>query len=384
MILFTRHCSAPNETRYVSESLASGHTEGDGPFTRMASRMLSERTAGARVLLTPSGTHALELAALTLDVGPQDEVVLPSYTFSSTANAFALRGARLRWADVDPHTFSMEAAQLEAALTPRTTVVVTMPYGGVSQDTERIARMCAARGIRLVEDAAHALFASTSGRPLGSFGQLSALSFHRSKNVSCGEGGALLITDPALAVRAEILREKGTDRSRFLRGEVDKYTWQEAGSSWLLADVLAAVLAAQLEHAEESQRHRMALWNRYHERFEEQQGRLGLQLQATPAGTQHPAHLFALRLPAHVDRAALIQRMAGDQVRVASHYEPLHLSPLQTRARTEGAPTPELPETEALAPRLLRLPLHGGMNLEDVDHAAAALIRGIEQGARRS
>ncbi|WP_426736364.1 dTDP-4-amino-4,6-dideoxygalactose transaminase [Myxococcus faecalis] len=380
MIAFTRHCPAPTESRYVSEALGSGHTEGDGPFTRRAVQLLSELTAGSHVLLTPSGTHALELAALALGVGPDDEVVMPSYTFSSTANAFALRGARLRWADVDPRTFSMEAEQLEAAWTPDTTVVVTMPYGGVCKDIDRISRMCAARGVRLVEDAAHALFANVEGRPLGSFGVLSALSFHRSKNVSCGEGGALLVRDPALAVQAEILREKGTDRSRFLRGEVDKYTWQCAGSSWLLSDILAAVLTAQLEHTPETQRHRMSLWRRYAEVLEPEGARLGLTFQQPPPGNEHPAHLFAIRLPTHVDRARLLQRMASEQVRVASHYEPLHLSPFQARMR-KGAAAPVLPETESLAPRLLRLPLHGGMSLEDADHAARALVRCIEAEA---
>ncbi|MFY2561409.1 dTDP-4-amino-4,6-dideoxygalactose transaminase [Corallococcus terminator] len=381
VIFFTRHCPAPTESLYMSEALNSGHTEGDGPFTRRAARLLSELTGGGHVLLTPSGTHALELAALALDVGPEDEVVMPSYTFSSTANAFALRGARLRWADIDPRTFSMEAEQLEAAWTPRTTVVVTMPYGGVNRDMERIASMCAARGVRLVEDAAHALFANVGGRPFGSFGQLSALSFHRSKNVSCGEGGALLIRDPALAVRAETLREKGTDRSRFLRGEVDKYTWQEAGSSLLLSDILAAVLTAQLESSRDSQRHRMALWRRYAELLEPEGERLGLSFQQTPAGAEHPAHVFAVRLPAQVDRAALLKDMAAEEVRVASHYEPLHLSPYQARIR-QGAPAPSLPETESLAPRLLRLPLHGGMTLEDADHAARAFVRCLEREAQ--
>ncbi len=264
-VAFVKHLAGPGELAHVQRALASGHTAGDGPFTARASELLSAqlgRAAGS-VLLTTSCTHALELAALLLRIGPGDEVVMPSFTFSSTANAFALRGASVRFADIDRGTFSMELAQLETALGPRTRAVVTVPYGGVMREMAAIRELCAARAIDLMEDAAHALFATTGSQAFGTFGALGALRFHATKNVSCGEGGAIILNDPFLRERALVLREKGTDRSRFLRGEVDKYTWQDVGSSYLPSDVLAAILVAQLENAETTQRQRHHVWSLY-------------------------------------------------------------------------------------------------------------------------
>jgi dTDP-4-amino-4,6-dideoxygalactose transaminase len=375
MLPFARHVPAPGEAALVAEALASGHASGDGPFTARATELLAARL-GAPVLLTTSGTHALELAALLLRVGPGDEVVLPSFTFSSTANAFALRGASLRFADIDPDTFSMEPAQLEAALGPRTRVAVSVAYGGVVRDPAGLAALCAARGVTLVEDAAHALFAASDGRPLGRFGALAAFSFHATKNVSCGEGGAILVGDPDLRDRALVLREKGTDRTRFLRGEVDKYTWQEVGSSYLPSDALAAVLVAQLEHAEVSQARRHAVWRAYREALEPRADALGLGLQAIPPGLDHPAHVLAVTVPAGVDRGALLGALREGAIAAVSHYEPLHRAPAHRGDE-------HLPVTDDVAARLVRLPLHAAMEPADAHGIAAAFLRAVERAAGR-
>jgi dTDP-4-amino-4,6-dideoxygalactose transaminase len=372
-IPFTRRTPARSELAYVREAIESGRVSGDGPFTARASAAL-EALLGAPVLLTTSCTHALELAALLLDLGPGDEVVLPSYTFSSTANAFALRGARLRFADVDPGTFSMERAQLEAAITPATTAVCAVPYGGVMRDPAGVAELCAARSLALVEDAAQGLFATVDARPLGTFGRLGALSFHATKNVSCGEGGALIAGDRSLLARATTLREKGTDRTRFLRGEVDKYTWQEVGSSYLPSDVLAAMLLAQLEDAESTQAARHAAWAVYRQALAPVAAARGIQLQEIPPGVRHPAHLFALALPESIDRDAVIAGLRERGIQAVSHFEPLHRAP--SRAGSD-APEP-LPVTDDLARGVIRLPLYNDMTEADAERVVAALIATLE------
>lgn len=372
MIYFSRHLLAPSELQYVQDALESGLTSGDGRFTKRASSLLSDAHGGTKALLTTSGTHALELAALSIDLQPGDEVLLPSFTFSSTANAFALRGCRLRFADIDPGTFSMELPQVRAAVTPATRAVVTVAYGGVLRDIGAIAEFCRTRGLSLIEDNAHGLFARSHGRPLGTFGKLSALSFHATKNISCGEGGALLVNDAELLHRIEILREKGTDRSRFLRGEVDKYTWRGVGSSYLPSDVLAAVLTAQLENAERTQARRHSIWNVYREHLAPAASRLGLELQAVPAGVEHPAHVFAVLIPAAVKRAALLRELVATGITAVSHYEPLHSAPAHGKAEP-------LPVTESVARRLVRLPLYAGMSEADAEHVAETFIRHVER-----
>jgi dTDP-4-amino-4,6-dideoxygalactose transaminase len=377
VIYFSRHLPAPDEIELVRQALEAGHGSGDGTFTARARERRSELHAGAPVLLTTSCTHALELAALALGLGPEDEVVMPSFTFPSTANAFALRGCTLRFADIEPETLSMELPQLRAALTPRTRLVVTVAYGGVMRDPEALAAECKARGIHLVEDNAHGLFAKFRGRALGTFGDLSALSFHATKNISMGEGGALVLNRRELLERAEILREKGTNRARFLRGQVDKYTWQGLGSSYLPSDILAAVLVAQLEHATISQARRLRIWNIYREAFEPQVGRLGVGLQAIPSGCSHPAHVFVVLLPEkRVDRSALLSRLWERGVTAVSHYEPLHLAP-GCRSTTESLPT-----TESIAPRLVRLPLYAGLSDEDAQTVVRAFMEELERALR--
>jgi dTDP-4-amino-4,6-dideoxygalactose transaminase len=371
-IPFARHVSAPGELAYVERALASGQIGGDGAFTARATEILRSRigVSNRSVLLTTSCTHALELAALLLRIGPGDEVVMPSFTFSSTANAFALRGATIRFADIDPGTWSMELPQLEAALTPQTRAVVTVPYGGVMRDMAAIRDLCAARSLHLVEDAAHALFASAHGRAFGTFGAVGALSFHATKNVSCGEGGAIILNDPALEERALVLREKGTNRARFLRGDVDKYTWQDVGSSYLPGDVLAAILVAQLESADATQARRHRIWRAYRQALEPRAAELGLALQEIPDTVVHPAHVFGALAPRGVDRTAVLRALREAGFVAVSHYEPLHLAPAHRGGES-------LPVTEDVAARIVRMPLHVAMSEEDGAAGAAALLAAL-------
>ncbi len=372
MIYFSRHVAAPGEVEAVRQAVESGVTSGDAGFTAKASAALSALHAGAKVLLTTSGTHALELSALALGLGPSHEVVLPSFTFSSTANAFALRGCQLRFADIDPGTFSMELREVEAAITPATRAIVTVAYGGVLRDIEGLAALARRRNLLLIEDNAHGLFAKHGERPLGTFGVTSALSFHATKNISCGEGGALVVNDLELLSTLEVLREKGTDRSRFLRGEVDKYTWRGIGSSYLPSDILAAVLSAQLEHAHVTQARRLQIWNFYRERLTPEVGRLGLELQEIPSAASHPAHVFALLVPRGVPRGPVLGRLREQGIAAVSHYEPLHSAP----ARPSSVP---LPVTDDVAQRLVRLPLYAALTLAEAEQVVAALIAAIER-----
>ncbi len=372
LVPFVKHVSGPDELAYVGRALASGQISGDGQFTARATEMLCSRlgTDPGSVLLTTSCTHALELAALLLRIESGDEVIMPSFTFSSTANAFALRGATVRFADIDPGTLSMELPELEAKITRRTRAVVTVPYGGVMRDLAAIRDLCAARSIALVEDAAHCLFASLAGRPFGTFGAIGALSFHTTKNISCGEGGAIIINDAALRERALVLREKGTNRARFLRGEVNKYTWQDVGSSYLPSDVLAAILVAQLENAEATQARRQRIWRVYRDALGPRAAQLGLRLQDIPDAVTHPAHLFVVLVPPTVDRRLVLRALRETGALAVSHYEPLHLAP----ARGDGE---RLPVTEDIAPRLIRLPIHAAMTEDDAAGVARTLLTAV-------
>ena len=374
---FSRRVPAPKELEYLQAALEGPSLAGDGPASREASGLLGEMLGGAPVLLTPSCTHALELAALTLDLGPGDEAVLPSFTFSSTANALALRGVRLRFADIDDQTLSMELPQLQAALTPSTTVVMGVPYGGIWRDALEIEALCGSHGIRLLVDAAHALFASTSGRPLARVGALAALSFHDTKNIGCGEGGALVINDGSYFDRACILREKGTDRTAFLEGRVDKYTWRAVGSSYLLSDALAAILRAQLEASAQTQQARQRAHRIYRQLLEPRAADLGLRLQQIPASCESPAHVFAVVLPPGIDRSEVVRSLAAQGVTATSHYEPLHCAPNCKQHF-------DLPATTDIARRLLRLPLYAGMSARDAEHCAHSLLQTIERLGSRT
>jgi dTDP-4-amino-4,6-dideoxygalactose transaminase len=310
------------------------------------------------------------MAALLLDVGPGDEFILPSFTFVSTANAFVLRGARPVFADVKPDTLNLDERLLEGLVTPRTRAVVAVHYAGVSCEMDAIQAFAARHRLAVVEDNAHGLFATYRGRPLGTAGSLATLSFHETKNISCGEGGALVINDPGLVERAEILREKGTNRSRFFRGQVDKYTWVDLGSSYVLSDLLAALLWAQLEDRERIQQSRHQTWECYHAQLADWAAARGVQLPTLPPETRHPAHLFYMVMPSLAARQALIAHLRAAGIKAVFHYQPLHLSEMGARF---GGKSGDCPVTEWVSDRLVRLPLYADLTDGDRARVVAAV-----------
>jgi dTDP-4-amino-4,6-dideoxygalactose transaminase len=320
-IWFNRPAVTGREFDYMREALQSGHISGDGRFTKRCHTVLEEVTHAKRAFLTTSCTHALEMAMLLLDLGPGDEVILPSFTFVSTANAIALRGARPVFLDVRADTLNLDETLLEAAVTPRTRAIVVVHYAGVACQMDAIIDIARRHGVVVVEDNAHGLFGYYKGRPLGSLGALATLSFHETKNVTCGEGGALLVNDPQYVERAEILREKGTNRARFFRGQVDRYTWVDIGSSYLPSDILAAYLLAQLEAREEIQTRRHAIWTRYSHELCAWARERDVHLPVVPAHCQHPAHLFYLVMPSLAARTALIEHLKANQILAVFHYQ---------------------------------------------------------------
>ncbi|TMD98249.1 MAG: dTDP-4-amino-4,6-dideoxygalactose transaminase [Chloroflexi bacterium] len=357
----------------LETALNGGHLGADGPFTRRCEALLEEMLGGGRVLLTTSGTHALELAALLLDVAPGDEVVVPAFSFPSTASAFALRGARPVFCDIRPDTLNLDEARLEALLGGRTRAVVPVHYAGIGCEMEAITAAADRRGTSVVEDAALGLGGRRHGQALGRLGRLSALSFHATKAAGCGVGGALVVNDPGLVERAEVLRDRGTDRARMLRGEVGPYTWQEPGSSWAPSDLLAAVLCAQLEALSALLGRRRRIWERYQEALATWAEERGVRLPAAPPGCIPAWTVFWLLLPDPGRRAGLIDRLAARGVEAAVHYQPLHLSPAGRRL---GGRPGDCPVTEGVCERLLRLPLHAELGDEDVERIVAALVEG--------
>ena len=364
-IWFNRPAVTGREIDYMREAMARGVISGDGEYTKKCHTHLEAITSAKKALLTTSCTHALEMAALLLDLQPGDEVICPAFTFVSTINAFVLRGAMPVFVDVRADTLNLDERLLERAITPRTRAIIVVHYAGVACELDEVMAIAGRHGITVVEDNAHGLFGSYRGRPLGSFGALTALSFHETKNVTCGEGGALLVNDARLIERAEILREKGTNRSRFFRGEVDRYTWVDVGSSYLPSDLLAAYLLAQLEAREDIQRRRMAIWQRYEAALSPWAAQHGVGLPSVPAGREHPAHLFYLMMPSLAARTALIAHMRARQVLLVFHYQPLHVSEMGRRL---GGQAGQCPVTEAAADQLVRLPLY--YQLTDAEQAA--------------
>lgn len=369
-IAFNRPAMPDAAYRYLREAVANMHLSGDGPFTKRCHAALEAALGAPKVLLTTSCTHALEMAALLLDVRPGDEVVVPSFTFVSTANAFALRGARIVFSDIRPDTLNLDERHLPGLLTRRTRAVVPVHYAGVACEMDAIGRAASAAGVAVVEDNAHGLFGTYRGRPLGSFGALAAQSFHETKNISCGEGGALVLNDPELADRAEIIREKGTNRSRFFRGEVDKYTWVDVGSSYLPSDALAALLLAQLEMKAAIQARRRAVWDRYRTALAGWAAEHRVGLPVVPDHCGHPAHLFYLLMPTLDDRQALLAHMKARGITATFHYVPLHLS--EMGARLGGRPG-LCPVTEIVSDRLVRLPLFFDLTDADQDRVIGAV-----------
>jgi dTDP-4-amino-4,6-dideoxygalactose transaminase len=371
-IPFNRPCLAGNEYKYIAEAIAHGHASGDGPFTRRCHEFLEKELGVPRALLTTSCTHALEMAALLLDCGPEDEVIVPSFTFVSTANAFALRGARLVYADIRPDTLNLDEGLLESLITPRTKAIVVVHYAGVPCEMDAILAIAVRHGVRVVEDNAHALFSRYKGRYTGTLGCLATQSFHETKNFTCGEGGALIINDPEFVERAFVIREKGTNRSRFFRGEVDKYTWVDLGSSYLPSDLLAAFLLAQFEARETIQQKRRRIWNRYYESLADWAESNGVRLPVIPAGCDQAYHMFYLLLPSAEDREMLISHLKSESILSVFHYTPLHLS--EAGKRFAARPSICL-VTEDVTERLLRLPFYNDLSESEQDHVTTALMR---------
>lgn len=356
---FNRLCPVGAEFRYVQEAIDGMHTAGDGPFSKKCEALLEQELGSAKALLTTSCTHALELAALLLDLRPGDEVVLPSFTFVSTANAFALRGARPVFVDIRPDTLNLDESLLERSIGPKTRAVAPVHYAGVGCEMDRIVEIARHHRLAVIEDNAHGLMGRYKSRPLGTFGVFAALSFHETKNFTCGEGGALLINDPAHIDRAEIIREKGTDRSRFFRGQVDKYTWVDVGSSYLPSDMLAAFLYAQLEARSRIQAARRRIWESYFRELEPWAAQNGVALPHIPGHCDQSFHMFYLLLPSLAARQALIAHLKSHDIMSVFHYLPLHLSNM---GRSFGGRPGDCPVTESVSDRLLRLPFYNDLD----------------------
>ena len=369
-IPFNRPSFEGKEQVYIAQAIANGHISGDGPFTKRCQALLEEALGAPRVLLTTSGTHALEMAAVLLDIRPGDEVIVPSFTFVSTANAFVLRGARPVFADVRPDTLNLDETRLEALVTDRTRAIVPVHYAGVGCEMRAIGKIAARHGLTVVEDNAHGLFGTYRGRCLGTFGSLGALSFHETKNFSCGEGGALIVNDPSLADRADVVREKGTDRARFLEGRVEKYTWVDIGSSWLPSDLLAAFLFAQLEAKERILEKRRRVWERYHEALSDWAADRNVRLPVVPRGCRQSYHMYYLIVPSPRIRAALIRHLQSHGILSVFHYLPLHLSDM---GRLYGGKPGDCPVTEHVSERLIRLPFYNNLDRESQDRVIRAI-----------
>lgn len=363
-IPFNRPCLAGNEYEYIAQAIAHGHASGDGPFTHRCHELLERELGVARVLLTTSCTHALEMAALLLDCGPEDEVIVPSFTFVSTANAFALRGSRLVFADIRPDTLNLNENQLESLITEHTKAIVVVHYAGVPCDMDAILSIATRYGVRVVEDNAHGLFSRYQQRYTGTFGCLATQSFHETKNFTCGEGGALIINDRDLLERALVIREKGTNRNRFFRGEVDKYTWVDVGSSYLPSDLLAAFLYAQLEARQAIQEKRRRVWMYYYQSLEDWAARNEVQLPLIPPQCEQAYHMFYMLLPSAEHREALIRHLKARSILSVFHYAPLHTSEAGKKYAARAA---ECPVTEDISERLLRLPFYTDLSESEQD-----------------
>jgi dTDP-4-amino-4,6-dideoxygalactose transaminase len=358
-IPFNRPCLAGKEYKYMAEAIANGHASGDGPFTRRCHEILEHELGVPKVLLTTSCTHALEMAAILLDCGPGDEVILPSFTFVSTANAFVLRGAKIVFSDIRPDTLNLDEARLEALITPRTKAIVPVHYAGVACEMDTICTTAKLNNVAIIEDNAHALFARYKGRHTGTFGRLATQSFHETKNVTCGEGGALVVNDRDLVERALVIREKGTNRSQFFRGQVDKYTWVDIGSSYLPSDLLAAFLLAQLEGRDEIQRKRQHIWETYQEELNNWSGERNVRLPVVPRDCEQAFHMFYLIMPSFEDRQGLIAHLKQQGILSVFHYLPLNQSEM---GRSWAARETPCPITEDLSLRLLRLPFYNDLS----------------------
>jgi dTDP-4-amino-4,6-dideoxygalactose transaminase len=371
LIPFNRPYVSGNEDTYIAQAVKSGHLSGDGAFTKRATAALKEIMSVPAALLTTSCTHALDMSAMLLGLGPGDEVIVPSFTFCSTVNAFCLRGATAVFVDIRPDTLNIDERQIEAAITDRTRAIMVVHYAGVGCELDAIMDIAARHGIPVIEDNAHGLGATYHDRPLGSFGVLATQSFHETKNVQCGEGGALVINDLSYLERAEIMREKGTNRSQFFRGAVDKYRWVDLGSSYLPSEILAAFLTAQLESFEDIQRRRHDVWRTYDTALAGWAAEYGVTRPTVPADREHPAHMYYLLLPAAADQERMLRHLADHGVHGTFHYQPLHSAPaglVHGRVGPGGCAV-----TVDVADRLVRLPLYAGLTESDLERVVAAV-----------
>lgn len=370
-IPFNRPTVVGKELYYISQTIQNGHAAGDGDFTKKCRSLLEEALGVPKVLLTTSCTDALEMTAVLLDIKPGDEVIVPSFTFVSTINAYVLRGAKPVFADIRPDTLNMDETKLEDLITPNTRAIIPVHYAGVGCEMDAIGPIASKHNIPIVEDNAHGLFGKYKGRYLGTFGSFATQSFHETKNFTCGEGGALIINDPQFIERAEIIREKGTNRSRYFRGQVDKYTWVDIGSSYLPSDILAAFLYAQLEAREEIQKKRRQIWEMYREQLDAWAEERGVQWPKIPAHCEQAYHMFYLLLPSLESRQALIDHLKSRGILSVFHYLPLHLSDM---GRQFGGREGDCPVTEDVSDRLLRLPFYNDLSEEDQSKVVEAIL----------
>jgi dTDP-4-amino-4,6-dideoxygalactose transaminase len=369
-IPFNQPFAVGKEFEYIRQAIKNVHTCGDGPFTKKCHAFLEQTLGVNKALLTTSCTHALEMAALLLNIQPGDEVIVPSFTFVSTVNAFVLRGACPVFCDIRPDTLNLDENKLEKLITSRTKVIVPVHYAGVACEMDAIMEIAGRYGVAVVEDNAHGLFGKYKGKYLGTFGCLATQSFHETKNFNCGEGGALLSNDPQYVERAEVIREKGTNRSRFYRGQVDKYTWVDLGSSYLPSDMLAAYLYAQLEVHEQIQAKRRQIWEYYHEHLQDWAQEHGIRFPIVPDHCEQAYHMFYLLMPSLEKRQALIAHLKASNIISAFHYLPLHLSQM---GRQLGGKEGDCPVTEDVSDRLLRLPFYNDLTEADLARVVAAI-----------
>ena len=361
-IPFNRPFFSGKEFEFIQEAITSWQLSGDGTFTKKCHALLESELGVRKVLLTTSCTHALEMAALLLDIKPDDEIIVPSFTFVSTVNAFVLRGARPVFIDIRPDTLNLDETQLERLITPRTRAILVVHYAGVACEMDPILQIASKHGIPVIEDNAHGLFGKYKGKFLGTFGCLATQSFHETKNFTCGEGGALLINDAQYIERAEVIREKGTNRSRFFRGQVDKYTWVDVGSSYLPSDILAAFLYAQMEARECIQSKRRWIWKRYDESLKAWAEDCGVKVPSVPAHCEQPYHMYYLVMPSLEKRQALISHLNEHNINSVFHYQPLHLSEM---GRQFGGEIGDCPVTEIVSDCLVRLPFYNDLTEEE-------------------
>ena len=370
-IPFNKPVYLGHETDYIKQSLENWHVSGDGEFTRKCHTFLQESLGTPKALLTTSCTHALEMSAILLDIQPGDEVIVPSFTFVSSINAFVLRGAKPVFADIRPDTLNLDETLLPNLITSKTKAIVLVHYAGVACEMDAIMAIANQHNIPVIEDNAHALFSKYKGQYLGTFGQMATQSFHETKNFTCGEGGALLINEPALIERAEIIREKGTNRSRFFRGQIDKYTWVDVGSSYLPSDMLAAYLWAQFEQADFIQNRRKEIWDYYQLHLSDWAPIHSVQLPTIPDYVEQSYHMYYMLLPSLEIRTRLIDHLKERSILSVFHYLPLHLSDM---GKQFGGQEGDCPVTEDISDRLLRLPFFHALTREEQDDVLAAIL----------